>query len=106
MGLTFKENCPDLRNSGMKNVINELKKFKCNLDFYDPWANKEETKNIYNIYLNSQLNPNNYDAILIGVAHDEFKKIGLVNIIKLCKKIHVIFDLKNLFNSDQVDFRL
>ena len=106
MGLTFKENCPDLRNSGIQNVINELKKFECCLDLQDPWANKEEIKKIYNIYPNSKPNQNTYDAVLIAVAHNKFKKIGLANIKNLCRKNHVIFDLKNLFNSNQVDFKL
>ena len=106
MGLTFKENCPDLRNSGIYNVITELKKFECDLDLQDPWADKEDIKKIYNIYPNSKLIQNNYDAVLIAVAHNKFKKIGLGNIKKLCKETHVIFDLKNLFNSNQVDLRL
>jgi len=106
MGLTFKENCPDLRNSGVYNVITKLKKFECDLNLQDPWADKEDIKKIYNIYPNSKLTQNIYDAVLIAVAHNKFKKIGLGNIKKLCKETHVIFDLKNLFNSNQVDLRL
>ena len=106
MGLTFKENCPDIRNSGIQNVIKGLKKFKFNLDLLDPWADKEEIKKTYNVSPVSKLIKNSYDAILIAVAHNEFKKIGLTNIKNLCKKNSVIFDLKNLFNSNQVDFKL
>ena len=106
MGLTFKENCPDIRNSGVYNVISELKKFGCDLDLYDPWADKEEIKKTYNTHLISKLNKNTYDAVFISVAHDNFKSMGLSNIRNLCKKTHVIFDLKNLFNSDQVDLKL
>tara|TARA_Y100000389_G_scaffold205060_1_gene262582 strand:- start:6987 stop:8267 length:1281 start_codon:yes stop_codon:yes gene_type:complete len=106
MGLTFKENCPDIRNSGIQNVITKLKKFKCHLDLYDPWADKDEIKKIYNVYPNSKPLQNNYDAVIIAVAHNEFKTIGFNNIKKFCKKNHVIFDLKNIFKSNKIDFRL
>ena len=106
MGLTFKENCPDLRNSGIKNVITKLKKFECDLDLQDPWADKDEVNKIYDIYPNSKLSQNTYDAVLIAVAHNKFKSIGLTNIKNSCKKVHVIFDLKNLFESKQVDLKL
>ena len=86
MGLTFKENCPDIRNSGVQNVIVELKKFECNLDLQDPYVDKEEIKKIYDIYPNSKLSQNSYDAVLIAVAHNEFKTIGLNKIKNLCKK--------------------
>ena len=106
MGLTFKENCPDIRNSGVQNVIAKLKEFECDLDLQDSYVDRDETKKIYDIYPNSELRQNTYDAVLIAVAHDEFKTMGLSNIKKLCKKNHVIFDLKNLFNSKQVDLKL
>ena len=106
MGLTFKENCADIRNSGIKKVILGLKKYKCNLDLYDPWANKKEIKKIYGI--SPILNPSldTYDGILIGVAHQKFKALGINKITNYCKKKNVIYDLKNLFNSDEVDLRL
>ena len=106
MGLTFKENCPDIRNSGVENIINELKKFECELSLLDPYVNREEIKKIYDIFPNSKLNENTYDAVLIPVAHDEFKTLGLNKIKNLCKKNNVIFDLKNLFKSSEVDFKL
>ncbi|MBD1109347.1 Vi polysaccharide biosynthesis UDP-N-acetylglucosamine C-6 dehydrogenase TviB [Pelagibacterales bacterium SAG-MED50] len=106
MGLTFKENCADLRNSGIYNVIKELKKSECDLDLQDPWADEEEIKKIYDIFPTPKPNQNIYDAILIGVAHNEFKTLGLQSIKNLCKKTHVIYDLKNLFNSNQVDLKL
>ncbi len=106
MGLTFKENCTDIRNSGIEAVIKKLKKFKCNLDLYDPWADREEIKETYNNYPILKLTQNNYDSILIAVAHDDFKKMGLKFISNLCKKNHVIYDLKSLFNKDGVDLRL
>ena len=106
MGLTFKENCPDIRNSGVKSIITKLKKFDCNLDLYDPWADKEDVKKDFGIFPKSQQNQNTYDVVLIAVAHNEFKKQGLNKIKNLCKKKHLIFDLKNIFKSNQVDFRL
>ncbi len=106
MGLTFKENCADLRNSGIYNVIKELKKYECNLDLQDPWADEEEIKKIYDIYPTLKPNQNIYDAVLIGVAHNQFKTLGLYSIKNFCKKNHVIYDLKNLFNSNQVDLKL
>ena len=99
MGLTFKENCPDTRNSGVRNVITELKNFECSLDLQDPYVDNDEIMKTYDIYPNPKLCQNTYDAVLIAVAHDDFKKIGLDNIKNLCKENHVIFDLKNLFKS-------
>ena len=106
MGLTFKENCPDIRNSGVQNIITELKKFECSLDLQDPWVDQELIKKNFGIKPNSQPSQNIYDGIIIADAHNEFKTLGLANIKNLCKKNHVIFDLKNLFNSNQVDFKL
>ena len=94
MGLTFKENCPDTRNSGVQNVINELNKSGCKLDLKDPWADREEIKKTTGIYPISDTNKNTYDAILIAVAHDEFKRFGFKNIKNLCKKKHIIYDFK------------
>jgi UDP-N-acetyl-D-galactosamine dehydrogenase len=106
MGLTFKENCPDIRNSGIKNVITKLKNFKCKLNLFDPYVDREEIKQMYDIYPNLKLSKNRYDAVLIAVAHNKFKTIGLSKIKDLCKKKHVIFDLKNLFNSNRADLKL
>ncbi len=106
MGLTFKENCSDIRNSGVQKVIKELKKINCNLDLYDPWVNVKEIKKEYKITPVYELSKNTYDGIIVAVAHDNFKKMGIEAILNLCKKNRVIFDLKNLFNSSQVDIRL
>ena len=106
MGVTFKENCADIRNSGVKNLFDSLKKSNCALDLYDPWANKEDIKKIYDINPISILKENTYDGLLITVAHDIFKNLGENTIINLCKKTNVIYDLKNLFKSDKIDLRL
>ena len=106
MGLTFKENCADIRNSGIQSTIVKLKEFNCNLDLYDPWVDTQEIKETYNISPHSKLNQNTYDGIIIAVAHEEFKKMGIKTISNLCKKNHVIYDLKYLFSKGEVDLRL
>ena len=106
MGLTFKENCSDIRNSGIQSVIGKLKKLECKIDLQDPLANREEIKKNYGVYPITKTNQNFYDGILIAVAHNYFKNIGITNIKNLCKKKHVIFDLKNLFNSNQAVLKL
>ena len=106
MGLTFKENCADIRNSGVKIVIEGLKKKSCNLDLYDPWVDREDIKNLYGITPKSALNHNTYDAIIIAVAHEKFKAMGETEILSLCKKNHIVFDLKYLFSKDKFNLRL
>lgn len=106
MGLTFKENCPDIRNSGITSVINELKKYNCNLDLYDPWVNEEEINKVYGIKPITNLVPNSYDGIIIAVAHDKFKNMGSHLISKLGKKKHIFYDLKYLFSKEETNLRL
>ena len=106
MGLTFKEDCADIRNSGVENVIKKLIEFNCNLDLYDPWADREEIKEIYKAYPYSELSQNTYDGILIAVGHEKFKKMDIKDISKLCKKNHVIYDLKYIFSKNQSILRL
>ena len=106
MGLTFKENCADIRNSGIEHVVKKLQEFNCNLDFHDPWVDKNEIKEIFNAYPQSELSKNTYDGIIIAVAHKKFKKMGFKAILKLCKKNHVIYDLKYLFSKNQTSLRL
>jgi UDP-N-acetyl-D-glucosamine/UDP-N-acetyl-D-galactosamine dehydrogenase len=106
MGLTFKENCTDIRNSGTEKVISELKKFDCNIELYDPLANREEIKETYGVYPNTKLNQNTYDGIIIATAHETFKTMGAKAIKNLCKKNHIIYDLKSLFSKEEVDLRL
>lgn len=106
MGLTFKENCADIRNSGIQKVITKLKKFKCHVDLYDPWANSDEIKKLYNIIPISNLNKKTYDGVILAVSHKKFIKMGIKNILSLCKKNHVIYDLKFLFKKNQTSLRL
>ena len=106
MGLTFKENCADIRNSGVKYVAAKLREFNCDLDFYDPWADSEEIKKTYGEYPKFKLNHSTYDGIIIAVAHEKFKEFGVNKIVNLCKKKKVIYDLKYLFSKEHVDLRL
>ena len=106
MGLTFKENCPDIRNTKIVDLINTISKFSSNIDVYDPWANKNDVKNEYGIDLIDHLIEDKYDTIVLAVAHDEFKKLSIKKIRSLGKKKHIIYDLKNLFNIEEVDLRL
>jgi len=106
MGLTFKEDCADIRNSGVENVIKKLREFNCNLDLYDPWADRNEIKQIYDIYPNSHLSKNTYDGILIAIGHEKFKKMDIRAIKSLCKKNYIIYDLKYTFSKNQLISRL
>ncbi len=106
MGLTFKENCPDLRNAGVSSVIKNLTKKKCDLDFFDPLSSQADIKKTYGKKSILKLVNKKYDGIIIAVAHDYFKKIGIEKIIKLGKNNHVIFDLKSVFNKNYSDLKL
>ena len=106
MGLTFKENCNDTRNSGVNGVIKKLRELNYDVDLYDPLADCKEIKKLYNLYPLRKLNQNFYDGVIIVVAHDHFKTMGVKAIKKLCKKNHVIYDLKYLFAKDEVNLRL
>ena len=106
MGLTFKENCADIRNSGVKSLFESLKKFNCKLDIYDPWTNLKDVKKIYNITALKSLKKKHYDGVVIAVAHNIFKTKGINFIRDLCKKNSVIYDLKNLFKSKRFDLKL
>ena len=106
MGLTFKENCPDLRNAGIFNVIENLKKKKCILEFYEPLAAEIEIKKIYGKKPIKKLTSRKYDGIIIAVAHEYLKKMGIRNIIRLGKKNHIIFDLKSIFDKKYTSITL
>lgn len=93
LGITFKENCPDIRNSRVIDVVKELKEFGCNVDVYDPWADKNEVLKEYNLNLIENLNLNNYDAVVLAVAHDEFKNLDFSNLNA------VTFDIKGILQN-------
>ena len=87
MGLTFKENCADIRNSGVKSLFDSLKKYNCNLDIYDPWTNLKEVKKIYNITPLKFLKKKYYDGVIIAVSHNIFKTKGLISFKTYVNKI-------------------
>ena len=107
LGITFKENCPDIRNSKVIDVIRELQEFGINVDVYDPWADKEEVKREYSINLieNGELRIESYDGVVLAVAHKEFKEIE--SKIKEIKNNNlIVYDIKGFFDKSIVDGRL
>jgi len=106
MGLTFKENCPDLRNTRVIDLVEKLKSINCNVDVYDPWANKDEAYHEYDIKPISKPLNDQYDAIILAVAHDEFRKLTAKKIRAFGKDNHVIYDIKYLLNISESDMRL
>ena len=105
MGLTFKENCPDLRNTKVVDIVNELKEYNVNVDVYDPWINKDEAKHEYNISPVTTLG-NDYDGVIIAVAHDQFKEMSAADYRALGKESHVLYDLKYVLTAEESDIRL
>ena len=106
MGLAFKENCPDIRNTKVVDLIKELINYNCIVDVYDPWVDKLEAKNEYNIELINNPSKGKYDAIVLAVAHDRFKDYSPNEIKDFGKDNHVIYDIKYLLSADHVDGRL
>jgi UDP-N-acetyl-D-galactosamine dehydrogenase len=106
MGLTFKENCPDVRNTKVVDILKELAEFDINIDVYDPWVNPDEAKKEYNVDLISAPKSSNYDAVIFAVAHDQFKALSKAEIKALMKSQHVIYDLKYMLDADLADIRL
>ena len=106
MGLTFKENCPDLRNTQVVDLVEKFKGFHCNVDVYDPWVDKNEALDVYSIKLIDQPVADKYDAILLAVAHDEFKELSLDKIKSFGKDNYVLYDIKYLLAASEVDGRL
>ncbi len=101
LGITFKENCPDIRNSHVVDVIQELEEFGTIIDVYDPWADADEVKREYNISLLQYPNLDDYNAIILAVAHDKFKELDLRS-----NDRQVLFDIKSFIDKDNVDGRL
>lgn len=106
MGLTFKENCPDLRNTRVVDIIQELGEYSVRVDVYDPWVDAESAKNEYGIELVTDLSEGDYDGIVLAVGHRQFAEMGLDAIRALGRPQHVLYDLKYLFDANDVDLRL
>jgi UDP-N-acetyl-D-galactosamine dehydrogenase len=106
LGLAFKENCPDLRNSKVIDVLNELARFDAKVDVYDPWIDADAAYHEYGLRPIRTPKASRYDAIVLAVGHDQFKAMGVRKIRRLAKKVHVLYDVKYLFAHDQTDGRL
>jgi UDP-N-acetyl-D-galactosamine dehydrogenase len=106
MGLAFKENCPDLRNTRVVDIVAELQDYNCQVDVYDPWVSSEEAQHEYGIIPVAQPTPETYDGIILAVAHQQFKAMGVQAIRALGKSNHVLYDLKYLLPADASDLRL
>lgn len=106
LGLSFKENCPDIRNTRIIDIVNELKEYHVNVDVYDPWVDRAEAEHEYGIDPVSTLTENSYDAIILAVAHHQFKEMGVEKIRALGKAEHVLYDLKYVLAQSESDLRL
>ncbi len=102
LGFTFKEDCPDVRNTRVIDIYNELKNFEINVDVYDPWANPEEVKKEYGIQITNQKPEGQFDAVILAVAHKEFLELDVRSFVKK----GVIYDVKGILPKDIVDSRL
>ena len=106
LGITFKENCPDIRNSKVVDLVRELEKQGARVDIYDPWANRSECRRMYGLLPLRTLRTGRYDAAVIAVAHHQFAELGARDIRRRCKRKHVLYAIKHVLPADQVDGRL
>jgi UDP-N-acetyl-D-galactosamine dehydrogenase len=106
LGLTFKENCPDLRNSKVADLVRELNRFGAKVDVYDPWIDRSEAEHEYGIRPIRRIPQGSYDAAVVAVGHRQFRESGIDSVRSACKKNHVVYDIKYVFPADQVDGRL
>ena len=106
MGLTFKEDCPDVRNTKIVDILTELREYNINVDVYDPWVAPEDAKNEYDIDLIEAPKQQYYDAIIFAVAHHQFKAMSNNDILALTKNEHIIYDLKYMLDPELADIRL
>jgi UDP-N-acetyl-D-galactosamine dehydrogenase len=106
LGLTFKENCPDVRNTKVADVVRELKSFGCKVDVHDPWASSAEAEHEYGISLIEKPEAGRYDAIVVAVAHKEYVELGVDGIRRFGSPNTVIFDIKHVLPKEGSDGRL
>jgi UDP-N-acetyl-D-galactosamine dehydrogenase len=106
MGLTFKENCPDLRNTRVIDIIKELQNYNARVHVYDPWADSAEAQHEYGLELITEPQASSYDAIILCVGHNKFRTMGAEAIRALGKPNHVLFDVKQILPKDADDARL
>lgn len=106
LGLSFKENCPDVRNTKVIDIVHELQEYNIDVDVYDPWVDAEEAQREYGIEPISEPQAEQYDGIILAVAHSEFTDMGVSKIRELGKEKHVLYDLKYVFAKEETDIRL
>lgn len=106
MGFSFKENCPDIRNTRIASMIVEMKEYGLEIDVYDPWVDEHEVFNVYKIKPVNKLNKTYYDAIILAVSHREFQEMGVDKIRSFGKEKSVIYDLKSILRKNETDLRL
>jgi UDP-N-acetyl-D-galactosamine dehydrogenase len=106
MGLAFKENCPDLRNSKVADLVSELQKYGATVDVWDPWVSAKEARHEYGIKLVQKPERNRYDGIVVAVGHRQFQAMKLAALKRLAKRNHVIYDIKYVFRRQETDGRL
>lgn len=106
LGLSFKENCPDIRNTKIIDIVTELKEYETQVDVYDPWVDRTEAEHEYGITPVQSVEKNTYDAVILAVAHEQFKEMGTTAIRALGKNNHVLYDLKYVLSQAESDIRL
>lgn len=106
MGLSFKEDCPDLRNTKVVDLLAELTPYNANVDVYDPWVSYDDAKREYGLDMVGEPGEGGYDAIIVAVSHKQFKEMGADGLHALGKANHVLYDIKYILNTDEVDGRL
>ncbi|CAM3038629.1 Vi polysaccharide biosynthesis UDP-N-acetylglucosamine C-6 dehydrogenase TviB [Acinetobacter celticus] len=106
LGLSFKENCPDIRNTKIIDIVTELNEYHMDVDVYDPWVDVQEAEHEYGITPVQSVNTDTYDAVILAVAHDQFKAMGAGEIRALGKEQHVLYDLKYVLDATESDIRL
>ena len=106
LGVTFKENCPDVRNSKVVDVVRELTKQGARVDIYDPWADAAEFRHEYGLKLTGTPKPRGYDVAVLAVPHREFRELGVAGVRRLCRRPNVLYDIKHLFAAADTDGRL
>jgi UDP-N-acetyl-D-galactosamine dehydrogenase len=106
LGLAFKENCPDLRNTKVVSIVRDLEAAHAHVDVYDPWVDPEEARAELGFPVTTELRDRHYDAVVIAVAHEQFKEMGIERIRAFCKRHSVVFDVKYVFGRADTDGRL
>ena len=106
MGLTFKENCPDLRNTRIVDIIAELAEYNIAVDIYDPWVSPDEAQHEYGVAVLTEKPQQQYDAVIVAVAHEQFKAMSTEEYKALTKPVSIIYDLKYILEPQVSDLRL